>query len=124
MLDSMQERIRDFVSQKGKFAVTVLGILLVLGIGAVVLSVANAARKTASTVPASIQPRGDITPAESFFAPSANDGTDDYYFYRTTSTSWTKEESESWFTTPDKNTVESLERANDALIDTITGAAP
>lgn len=48
----------------------------------------------------------------------------DYNISRQTKDKWTDEQAEEWFTVPTQNDIDSLEKANDNIINDITGAAP
>lgn len=56
--------------------------------------------------------------------PEGPDIEKNYYPERTTKTEWTQEEIEEWFTKPDSTLLKELERANDRIVNEITGAAP
>ena len=48
----------------------------------------------------------------------------DYNTSRQTKDKWSEEEAGEWFTIPTEKDIESLEKANDTIINEITGAAP
>ncbi len=56
--------------------------------------------------------------------PDSPDIEKDYYPARITENQWQKEEVNKWFTYPEEETLKELEKANNKIVDDITGAAP
>ena len=71
----------------------------------------------------------DITPkeivlTENLLVPDGPEIHRDYNISRQTKDKWDDEQTEEWFTIPTQKDIESLEKANDNIINEITGAAP
>jgi hypothetical protein len=116
------ERIKKIVTQKKSTAVLVISILLFLSAAASVMFVFRLIGNSRSSVPAvPVQKLVTVHPLILPPGPSLPEG---YTTSRESRTKWTDEDADAWFSTPDRNTVDSLGKSNDALISDILGAAP
>lgn len=66
----------------------------------------------------------NLTITEEMFVPPSPAVPDGYNPSRITKENWTNEEADIWFTKPGNKELEDLSRANDRIINEITGAAP
>lgn len=66
----------------------------------------------------------EIVLTEPLLVPDGPEIHRDYNISRQTRDKWTDEQAEEWFTVPGEKDIESLEKANDNIINDITGATP
>ena len=121
-IDEAVERIKHFVSEKGKLTVLLGGILIFLFVSAVITAIVQCATRpkkvpviTAGQLPVS---------TDDLLAPQYGSFTEDYTFSRISDDKWSSDEVDRWFTNPNDSVIEDLGSANDALVNDITGAAP
>ncbi|MCR4822746.1 MAG: hypothetical protein K5873_07730 [Treponema sp.] len=117
--DDIKYEISDFAHEK-PFLMTFICIVVFLFIAAIVILMIQ-------TTPPKKEP---LKQAEPFTAdapvmiPDAPDIEKDYYPNRITENQWSKKDMEKWFTFPEDENMEGLEKANDKIVSDITGAAP
>ena len=120
MFDDIGGTIRDFMHEKPLIS-TIIGIVTLLFLAALVIILIQTAKPGAS---------GQTFRRESFSAdaklliPAAPEVEKDYYPSRTVKNAWTEADVAPFFTVPDTESMQSLEKANDAIIAEIIGAAP
>lgn len=113
----ISEKIKDFVTEN-KFTSLCIGLLfLVILVALILLGVAGSKPKT------KVYQR-PLTITEDILIPPSPAVPDGYNTWRNTKDSWTNEEIEEWFTIPGQKELEDLSKANDRIINEITGAAP
>jgi hypothetical protein len=113
--------VKKFVAQKGRFVCTISAILIFLFIAAVITAIVQCANKPGKKA----KPFDEqFVPDSKFIKPGEDSLDENYYFSRISNEKWNEKEVNRWFTQPDTATIEELGRANDALVNEITGAAP
>jgi hypothetical protein len=119
--EKLKEKFQ-FILQNTKLLVLVLSGLGLIFILCIVLAAVqcNSAGK-----------RKQISVGEETFAPSDdfiftgdNTLTQDYYYSREVNEKWSQEDIDEWFTPVNPDSVESLSKSNDFLINDLMGAAP
>ena len=70
------------------------------------------------------QPQKEIVLTQTLLVPDGPEIQRDYNISRQTKDKWSEEQAEEWFTIPSQKDIDSLEKANDNIINEITGAAP
>lgn|SRR5574344_802781 len=121
-IDEVVDTVKKFVSEKGKLTVTLCAILIVLFVSAVIVGIVQCANRPQKRV--TIPEVETAVSTDDMLKPAYGSLTEDYYFSRISGNKWTDEEVERWYTKPSEYEVDKLESANDALVNTITGAAP
>ncbi len=120
LFDNAKERIRIFVEENSKLTATVIGLFVLLVVGALfALAFQGGKDKQKKKLP-----EEHFVKREEFFPPQQASLTDDYYFSRVTGEKWSNEERNRWFTIPDESNLNRLGEANDAISDAILEAAP
>lgn len=66
----------------------------------------------------------EIVVTEEFLIPDGPELHQDYNISRQTKEKWSDEQADTWFQIPGQKDIDSLEKANDNIINEITGAAP
>ena len=66
----------------------------------------------------------EILVTEEFLIPDGPELHQDYNISRRTQEKWSDEQADTWFQIPGQKDIDSLEKANDNIINEITGAAP
>jgi hypothetical protein len=121
--DAMYE-IREFLHKNTKITVTVVSILLALTIFALfagAFSGKNSAKKKDDMIFPDAIPYSAV---QDFFPPRNSSLTEEYYFSREQTSSWSQEEFDRWFSLPTKESVEKLGKSNEKITEEILGAAP
>lgn len=121
-IDEVVEKIRHFVSEKGKLTVLLGGILIFLFVSAIITAIVQCAT-TPKKVPVITAGQLPVN-SDDLLAPQYGSFTEDYTFSRISNDKWSSDEVDRWFTTPNDSVIEDLGSANDALVNDITGAAP
>ncbi|MBQ8013086.1 MAG: hypothetical protein IJ257_01640 [Treponema sp.] len=118
--DDIKYEISDFAHEK-PVLLTIISIVIFLFIaGLVILMIQTspAKKEAPEKVP---EP---FTANESTLIPDSPDIEKDYYPNRVTENQWTQNDINTWFTYPEDDTMAELEKANDSIIQDLTGAAP
>lgn len=116
------ESIKEFVSQKGRFAFVASAILVILFISAMIVSIAQCGTKSKKTK--TFETKEPDISVENLVPPSSSAISNDYYFSRVPNDEWSDDEVEKWFTEPSQKEVDELGSANEALVQSITEASP
>lgn len=111
------EKVRDYALENTMISACVAALFLVIIIAIILLCAAL--KKTEE-----VKYERPVTLTEEMLIPPSPAMLDGYNPSRVTKEAWTKEESEEWFTVPGKKELDDLSRANDKIINEITGAAP
>src|SRR5574344_2063232 len=111
--------VKKFVAQKGRFVCTISAILIFLFIAAVITAIVQCAHKPGKKAKPFYE---QFVPDSKFIKPGEDSLDENYYFSRISNEKWNEKEVNRWFTQPDTATIEELGRANDALVNEITGA--
>ncbi len=119
-LSSLYERIKEFYEENKTLSYIIAGLVALLIICIILLCVfAGKRKKEPDVIPGS---RLELT--EELAIPDGPELPKDYTASRTPKEKWTEEDAEEWFTVPSQKELDSLSKANDNLINEITGAAP
>ena len=118
-IDDIKETFSDFAHEKPVLLTIITLVVFLFFVGLIILMIQTTPEK-----------KIDYKRAEPFTAdspiliPDAPDIEKEYYPSRVTENQWSKEEVKTWFTFPEDETMKELEKANDTIIDDLTGAAP
>jgi hypothetical protein len=120
MLDfeDLRENISDFIEENPLLS-RIAAIVLFFFMTALVIILIQ----TSKPKPKKYE-RTDIILDSKPLYPDGPDIEKDYYHSRTTKESWSDEEIKQWFTPSDPKMINELEKANDRIVNEITGAAP
>ena len=116
---SIFEKLREFYEENKMLSFIIAGLTLLLLI-CVILLIAIAGKKEEPVV----VPGTVLELTEPLAIPDGPELPKDYTASRTPKDKWSEEETEEWFTIPTQKEIDSLSKANDNLINEITGAAP
>ncbi|MBQ7159057.1 MAG: hypothetical protein IJS09_06520 [Treponema sp.] len=118
--DNLGETVRDFVHEKPLIS-TMIGIFVLLFFASLIIILIQTSKPE---VPTQTFRKEPFTADAKLLIPAAPEAEKDYYPSRTIKNAWTEEDIEPWFTKPDEETLKNLEKANDAIVSDIIGAAP
>ena len=116
---SIFEKIREFYEENKMLSYIIAGLTALLLICIILIIVLTGKKKEPEFVPGSV-----LELTEPLAIPDGPELPKDYTASRTTKDKWSEEETEQWFTIPTQKEIDSLSKANDNLINEITGAAP
>ncbi|SEQ72385.1 hypothetical protein SAMN04487977_10977 [Treponema bryantii] len=116
---SIFEKIREFYEENKMLSYIIAGLTALLLICIILIIVLAGKKKEPEVVPGSV-----LELTEPLAIPDGPELPKDYTASRTTKDKWSEEETEQWFTIPTQKEIDSLSKANDNLINEITGAAP
>ncbi len=116
---SIFERIRSFYEENKMLSYIIAALVALLLLCIILLSILAGKKKEPETVPGTV-----LELTETLEIPDGPALPKDYTASRTPKEKWTDEEAEEWFTLPSQKEIDSLSKANDNLINEITGAAP
>ena len=114
------ENIRDFFSQRQK-AVLISCSLIVFFCAALVAIILIPQKKE---VPSSRFKSEPLVADQELLLPPGVSIPQEYAVSRETKEKWSRDEIQEWISLPDEDAVKKLSAANDALVQTITEAAP
>ena len=115
---SLYELIRDYCSENKRNAI-LIGSLCILILLLIILILCIPKNKKSD-----IQQEKPIVLTETLLIPDGPEIHKDYNISRETQDKWTDEQAETWFEKPGDRDIDALEKANDNIIQNITGAAP
>lgn len=118
--DNLGDTVRDFIHEKPLIS-ALIGIFVALFFAALIIILIQTSKPSA---PAQTFRKDSFTADAKLLIPAAPDPEKDYYPSRTIKNAWSEKDIEPWFTKPDEETLKNLEKANDAIISDIIGAAP
>lgn len=110
-------KIREFAEENRVTAICIGGLSLVILVSLIIL-LCMAGKKESPKY------QRPVTYSEEILVPPSPVVTNGYQSSRETKDKWTGEEIEPWFTKPGEKELDDLSRANDRIINEITGAAP
>lgn len=110
-------KVKDFVRENKIISICIGALILVILLAFILLI--SALKK-----PEAKKYERPVNLTEEMYIPPSPAVPDGYNPSRITKEAWTNEEAEAWFTVPGQKELEDLSRANDRLINEITGAAP
>lgn len=117
--EDIKYEISDFAHEK-PILLTVICIVVFLFIAGIIILMIQTTPEKKAVSPAP-EP---FTANESILIPDSPDIEKDYYPNRVTENEWSQDEINKWFTYPEDESMEELEKANDRIIKDITEAAP
>ena len=118
-LSPLTEKLREFYEDNKLLSYIILGLIALLFILIILLIAINGKKKEPDIVPGTV-----LELTEPLVIPDGPELPKDYTVSRTPKDKWSQEEAEEWFTIPSQKEIDSLSKANDNLINEITGAAP
>ena len=116
---SLYEKARSFYEENKKLSFIIAGLVVLLLICIILLIAVAGKKKEPEVIPGTV-----LELTEPLAIPDGPELPKDYTASRTPKDKWTEEETEEWFTIPTQKEIDSLSKANDNLINEITGAAP
>jgi hypothetical protein len=116
---SIFEKAREFYKENKKLSIIILSLVALLLLCLILLIAIAGKKKEPEVIPGTV-----LELTEPLAVPDGPELPKDYTSSRTPKDKWTEEDAEEWFTVPSQNEIDSLSKANDKLINEITGAAP
>lgn len=115
----IKDKIVDYYNSNKKQALVLAGAVLVIIIAVILIIVicVNSGKKKKND-------KRDVVFTEQVLIPDGPEIQKDYNISRQTKEAWSEEEADEWFTIPSQKEIDNLEKANDGLINDLTGAAP
>ena len=118
-MEPLVEKVKEFYEENKMLSYIIAGLVALLILCIILLCVLAGKKKEPAAVPGTI-----LELTENLVVPDGPELPKDYTPSRTTKERWTDEEAQEWFTVPSQKEIDSLSKANDNLINEITGAAP
>ena len=118
-LSPIVEKIREFYEENKMLSYIILGLLALLLLCIILLIALTGKKKEPAPVPGTV-----LELTEPLAIPDGPELPKDYTASRTPKDKWSEEDAQEWFTIPSQKEIDSLSKANDNLINEITGAAP
>lgn len=113
------EKLKNFYEENKKLSIIILSLVAVLLLCLILLISIAGKKKEPKAIPGTV-----LELTEPLAVPNGPELPKDYTASRTPKDKWSVEEAEEWFTIPAQKEIDSLSKANDNLINEITGAAP
>ena len=118
-LSPLTEKIREFYEDNKMLSYIIAGLVALLLLCIILLIALAGKKKEPAPVPGTV-----LELTEPLVIPDGPELPKDYTASRTPKDKWSEEETQEWFTIPSQKEIDSLSKANDNLINEITGAAP
>lgn len=118
-LSPLTEKIREFYEDNKMLSYIIAGLVALLLLCIILLIALAGKKKEPAPVPGTV-----LELTEPLVIPDGPELPKDYTASRTPKDKWSVEEAQEWFTIPSQKEIDSLSKANDNLINEITGAAP
>ena len=118
-ISSLIEKVREFYEENRMLSLIIAGLVAILLLCIVLLIALAGKKKEPVTVPGTV-----LELTEPLAIPDGPELPKDYTASRTPKDKWSEEDVQEWFTVPGQKEIDSLSKANDNLINEITGAAP
>ncbi len=118
-LSPLVEKARGFYEENKMLSYIIVGLVALLFLCIILLITLTGKKKEAEVIPGTV-----LELTEPLAIPDGPELPKEYTASRTPKDKWSQEESEEWFTVPSQKEIDSLSKANDNLINEITGAAP
>ena len=118
-LSPLVEKVREFYEENKMLSYIIAGLLALLLLCIILLIVLAGKKKEPAIVPGTV-----LELTETLAVPDGPELPKDYTASRTPKDKWSEEDAQEWFTVPSQKEIDSLSKANDNLINEITGAAP
>ncbi len=117
---SLFEKVREFYEENKILSLLIVSLTALLLLCILLLIVLTSKKKNSTPeVPGTV-----LELTETPVVPDGPELPKDYTASRSPKEKWSEEEAEEWFTIPTQKEIDSLSKANDNLINEITGAAP
>ena len=113
------EKGREFYEENKMLSYIIAGLVALLLLCIILLIALAGKKKEPAVVPGTV-----LELTEPLAIPNGPELPKDYTTSRTPKDKWSEEEAQEWFTIPSQKEIDSLSKANDNLINEITGAAP
>ena len=118
-ISPLTEKIREFYEDNKMLSYIIAGLVALLLLCIILLIALAGKKKEPAPVPGTV-----LELTEPLVIPDGPELPKDYTASRTPKDKWSEEEAQEWFTIPSQKEIDSLSKANDNLINEITGAAP
>ncbi len=118
-LSPLVEKARGFYEENKMLSYIIVGLVALLFLCIILLIALTGKKKEAEIIPGTV-----LELTEPLAIPDGPELPKEYTASRAPKDKWSQEESEEWFTIPSQKEIDSLSKANDNLINEITGAAP
>ena len=118
-LSPLIEKVRDFYEENKMLSYIIAGLVALLLLCIILLIALAGKKKEPDAIPGTV-----LELTEPLVIPDGPELPKDYTASRTPKDKWSQEEAQEWFTIPSQKEIDSLSKANDNLINEITGAAP
>ena len=118
-LSPLVEKLRNFYEENKMLSYIIAGLSALLLLCIILLIALVGKKKEPAQVPGTV-----LELTETLSIPDGPELPKDYTASRTPKDKWSQEDAEEWFTVPGQKEIDSLSKANDNLINEITGAAP
>jgi hypothetical protein len=118
-LSPLVEKARGFYEENKMLSYIIVGLVALLFLCIILLIALTGKKKEPNVIPGTV-----LELTEPLAIPDGPELPKEYTASRTPKDKWSQEESEEWFTVPSQKEIDSLSKANDNLINEITGAAP
>ena len=116
---SLFEKVREFYEENKMISLIIAGLVALLLLCIILLMCIAGKKKEPKVVQGTV-----LELTEPLAIPDGPELPKDYTASRTPKEKWSEEDAEEWFTVPTQKEIDSLSKANDNLINEITGAAP
>ena len=118
-LTPLAEKVRNFYEENKMLSYIIAGLVALLLLCIILLIALAGRKKEPAPVPGTV-----LELTEPLAVPEGPELPKDYTSSRTPKEKWSEEDAQEWFTVPSQKEIDSLSKANDNLINEITGAAP
>lgn len=118
-LSALVEKVREFYEENKMLSYILAALVILLLLCIILLIALTGKKKEPAIVPGTV-----LELNEPLAIPDGPELPKDYTTSRTPKDKWSEEEAQKWFTIPSQKEIDSLSKANDNLINEITGAAP
>ena len=118
-LSPLTEKIREFYEDNKMLSYIIAGLVALLLLCIILLIALAVKKKEPEPVPGTV-----LELTEPLAIPDGPELPKEYTTSRTPKDKWSEEDAQEWFTVPSQKEIDSLSKANDNLINEITGAAP
>jgi len=113
------EKAREFYEENKMLSYIIAGLTALLLLCIILLIALAGKKKEPAPIPGTV-----LELTEPLAIPNGPELPKEYTTSRTPKDKWSEEEAQEWFTVPSQKEIDSLSKANDNLINEITGAAP
>ena len=116
---SIFDKAKEFYEENKMLSYLIAALVALLILCIILLCVLAGRKKEHEVIPGTV-----LELTEPLASPDGPELPKDYTASRTPKDKWSTEDAEEWFTVPTQKEIDSLSKANDNLINEITGAAP